>query len=373
MIKELGNFLSNIISWHTNKKIVIIESDDWGSTRFRDKKTIDYFIKKGFDVSNCWMSMNDCLENNYDMTGLLEVLQAVKTKKDKHPVFTMFVNPANPDFEKIQNNEFSNYYYEPFTETLKRYNNTDKVLELYKKGISENLLDIGFHGREHLYVDRWMRDLKNNDYVSLFGFENEFSGFSKSYGSMIKKTYRPSYDLDFKSDLAYQKTTIIEGVNLMSKIFGQSPSVFVAPNGPLNIELLNEAEKQNLNFIQLPKLHFEPQGNGKVKRKFFYLGKSINNNQTVLTRNCSFEPSKEGIDWCNVCLSDIENAFKHKVPAVISSHRVNYVGGLDKENKDKGLRKLKTLLESIVKKWPEVEFMTSSQLGELISKKRLTQ
>ncbi len=56
-----------------------------------------------------------------------------------------------------------------------------------------------------------------------------------------------------------------------------------------------------------------------------------------LTRNSFFEPSQAGSDWVNNCLNDIANAFKWNKPAVISSHRVNYIGSLFPENRENGL------------------------------------
>ena len=88
-----------------------------------------------------------------------------------------------------------------------------------------------------------------------------------------------------------------------------------------------------------------------------------------ITRNCFFEPSDKSKDWLTSCLADIDNAFKWNKPAVISSHRVNYVGSLNEKNRKIGLEQLRTLLNTVIKKWPEVEFMTSSELGDLIHKK----
>jgi hypothetical protein len=66
---------------------------------------------------------------------------------------------------------------------------------------------------------------------------------------------------------------------------------------------------------------------------------------------------------------DIEMAFKWGKPANISSHRCNYVGDLNLNNRDFGLAQLELLLASILKKWPEVEFMTAKELGDLIAGK----
>ena len=61
-------------------------------------------------------------------------------------------------------------------------------------------------------------------------------------------------------------------------------------------------------------------------------------------------------------------AFCFHKPAVISSHRVNYIGALDVANRTRGLQQLRLLLSKILKTWPDVEFMSSVDLGELIAK-----
>jgi len=54
---------------------------------------------------------------------------------------------------------------------------------------------------------------------------------------------------------------------------------------------------------------------------------------------------------------------------VISTHRANYIGSISKENAENGLRELKKLLNEIIKRWPNSEFMTSTELGQLINEK----
>jgi hypothetical protein len=54
-------------------------------------------------------------------------------------------------------------------------------------------------------------------------------------------------------------------------------------------------------------------------------------------------------------------------PAVISSHSTNYIGVHDPKNREQGLRELDELLFKILKQWPDVKFITITQLGDLIS------
>jgi hypothetical protein len=118
----------------------------------------------------------------------------------------------------------------------------------------------------------------------------------------------------------------------------------------------------------------EPLGNNTYKKHFRYIGKKNKWGQVFLTRNCFFEPSSwehsRNKDWVNDCLKEIEIAFKCFKPATISSHRVNYVGSLHPENRENGLKKLDLLLKEIIKRWPSVEFMTSEELGDLITKSK---
>jgi hypothetical protein len=100
------------------------------------------------------------------------------------------------------------------------------------------------------------------------------------------------------------------------------------------------------------------------------MGKKNNLGQRYLLRNCVFEPSDmPGLDWTSKCLKEIETIFTFKKPAIITSHRVNYSGLLDSRNRESGLKMLKELISGILKKWPEIEFLTTAELGQLMNKK----
>jgi hypothetical protein len=68
-----------------------------------------------------------------------------------------------------------------------------------------------------------------------------------------------------------------------------------------------------------------------------------------IVRNVVFEPGEQGnIGWPDYTLRQIEAAFRMRKPAIISSHRVNFCGHIDKENRNKGIRDLKELLDKLV-------------------------
>jgi hypothetical protein len=108
---------------------------------------------------------------------------------------------------------------------------------------------------------------------------------------------------------------------------------------------------------------------GDLEKKVFnYTGKKNKLGQTYLVRNCVFEPTEErSVDWVPFCMKQIEAAFRWNLPANISSHRVNFCGHIEPKNREVGLKKLHQLLKAVVKRWPDVEFMSSRELGDLIT------
>ena len=105
----------------------------------------------------------------------------------------------------------------------------------------------------------------------------------------------------------------------------------------------------------------------KTRKRFHWLGKKSKTGLTYITRNCFFEPSQSGRDWVDSCLNDISTAFRWNKPAIVCTHRVNYIGALYEDNRENGLNQLSLLLKNITKKWPDVEFITSAELGEIIN------
>jgi hypothetical protein len=361
--KIILQHLSNLPGWRTDRKIIVFESDDWGSVRMPSKEAFNNLIRSGIPVDQSNYNRFDSLEGNSDLESLFEVISSFKDKSGNHPVFTGICVIANPDFDKIKASQYQKYFFEPFTETLKRYPAHDEVLNLWKEGAESRLFIPQYHGREHLNVQRWLRSLQSGDVQTLMAFENQFWGISTP---ATPKGYQAAFDLDYPEDLHYFHSVIEIGLHLFEELVGYRASFFVPPNGPFNHQLAETLFKMGVRYLTLDKKQKEPLGNGKYKLHYHYPGKRNRFNQIYLSRNASFEPSVDGKDWIDKCMKDIEIAFRMKKPATISTHRVNYIGQLEPTNRSRGLKQLVELLHRILKTWPEVEFKTSVELGDLI-------
>lgn len=362
--------ISNIPGWSTRRKIVVIESDDWGSLRMSSKDAFERLKQVGIDESNNHYNIYDSLECNDDLALLFETLCKHKDKSGRNPVMTGVNIVANPDFDKIKADNFSKYYHEPFTETLKRYPAHDKVYALWNEGINKRIFIPVFHGREHLNVQRWMKALQENHKTTHAAFEQGVTGVYSGISGESVPDYQAAFDIDSLSDIEYQKDVLKSGLGLFEKLYGYKSEYFVPTNGPFNNSLESVLYESGVKYINTAKVQQEPLGNGIFKKHVRFLGQQNQFGQRYITRNCFFEPSSmehpSNTDWVANCLKEIEIAFRWNKPAVISTHRVNYVGFLYPENRERGLKQLNDLLTKLLIKWPDIEFMTSEELGELI-------
>lgn len=366
--KKLNKHLANCWGWRSKRKFIVIESDDWGSIRMPSLATYEKLKTAGIDVSSGdsrRYNKNDTLASGEDLKALFEVLRRFRDQRGNAPVFTAISLTSNPDFAKIESSDFAAYYHEPFTCTLERYGRAE-VWKYWEEGRQDHIFVPEFHGREHLNVAAWMRALRANDRHARLAFEAGVWGY-KNQTAVQPVKFQAAFALEHPDDLEIQKNILSEGLRLFEKLHGRPARVFVPPNGPLHNDLEPIAAQGGIQYISTAKLHRAASVGGKASPEFRYLGKQNSYGQTYLTRNCFFEPSKSGSSAVKQCLEDIEIAFKWRKPAVISTHRVNFIGGNIASNREQGLEALGKLLGQILQRWPGVEFLSSNQLGDEIT------
>lgn len=369
---KIANNLKNSIGKSVNEKYVIFESDDWGSIRMPSLEALKRLKAKGLDLESGdskRYNHTDTLASKNDLECLFEVLAKHKDAVGNHPVFTAFSLVANPDFDKIKANGFTQYRYEPLTKTLARYGQED-AFSMWKEGVKHRLFHPEFHGREHLNVPVWMRALQAKDKHTHLAFEEGLWAIKNQHPYNISN--QAAFDMEFASDLEEQKKIIQSGLALFEVLHGYKAATFFPPNGPFNNQLLASAAKEGIKYVGTSKIQEEPQGQGKVKKVLHWLGQRNKWGQTFLTRNAFFEPNAGGMYGVENCLKDMHYAFKWNKPAVISTHRTNYIGGLNADNRELGLKELDNLLSEIIQIWPDVKFITSKKLGDVLTAHKQT-
>ena len=98
----LAPYYRNLRGWRTNRKIVVFESDDWGSIRMPSREVYEKCLKAGYPVDRNAYERFDSLESNEDLELLFETLSKFKDQHGNHPVITANCLVVNPDFKKIR-------------------------------------------------------------------------------------------------------------------------------------------------------------------------------------------------------------------------------------------------------------------------------
>lgn len=335
------------------------------------KEVYDALLKHGLHVDKDPYCHYDNLATAADLEALYETLRPIKDKNGRSAVLTANAVVANPVFDKIKESGFREYFYEPFTETLKRYPQHAGAFEMWKQGIEEGLFHPQFHGREHLNVKKWLNVLLSGEEATSLAFEHGTFGLTSDVSPSIKTNYMGAFDSCLLEDLDFCKQSIQEGLKLFEQLIGYPSESFIATTYTWSSKIEPFLSTCGVKYLQGMVHQRVPLDGGErfSYKKNNFTGHKSPAGLTYVTRNCYFEPSQTAIDWVSNCMNRIDIAFRWGKPAVISSHRVNFIGNIVESNRTENLRMLSQLLQIVVKKYPDVEFMSTDELGRIITSK----
>lgn len=365
-----SNYLYKRLGWTTDRKIVVIESDDWGSIRMPSVSVLNELMAKGVKLHpELGVDRYDTLASNDDLELLMEVLSSVKDNNDNPAKITLNCVMTNPDFIKIKDSGFTEYHYELFTDTLKRYPNHNRSFALWREGIQHKIFKPQFHAREHLNVQLWLEALRKNypgvrDAFEKGVFSNHISNALDERGRFLE-----AYNVKTIDEYPFIKESIQDGLKLFYDFFGFSSKSMIAPNYTWDKRIEKFAYLSNIEYIQGTTKQRNTIYNKNLNKKasfYHFTGERNQYGQIYLIRNCFYEPSHDKRLDYRKCLLDIDTAFRLKKPAVICSHRLNFIGELDKKNRDANLHDFAIMLRKIVDKYQDVEFFSSDELGDMI-------
>lgn len=369
MLTSLKRNIQNIQGSSSSRKLIVFESDDWGSIRMPSIDVFNKLKRENYNPGSNPYLKNDTLASATDMDALYEILQSVKDKNNNPAIITANAVMGNPNFERIKEFNFEKYFWEPFTTTWEKYPHCKGVDKIWQQGQNEKLIRFQCHGREHLNVDQWMLNLQKKNPLLRKAFEHKMISIS-SQPSNLRFNFMEGLDFFTEEEQQNKQIIIEESLLHFENYFGYKSKSFIA-----NCYIWdNFAEKilanNGVQYLQgisnqiIPVLHNRKHSHNYIRH---YLGQKNYLNQTYLVRNAFFEPSLDTTkNWIDECLHRIKIAFRWGKPAIIGSHRLNYIGGIHEENRTKNLEQLELLLKEIVKRWPNVEFKTSDQVIDTI-------
>jgi hypothetical protein len=359
--------LQSILGRKIKRKILVIESDDWGSIRMPSKKAYDNLKKAGIPVNKCPFNTFDALETAEDIFTLNNFCNRFKDINGNPLKITANFIMANPDFKKIKESNFEDYFFRDIVETYNYYQENDQTFKAIQASINDKTITPQLHGREHLQVNHWLSTLKSGDKETLLAFNNGLWGHPSSN---LKKTginFSSTFHISMESELNFAKKSVNEAALIFKETFGIDSETFIAPRYIWPEELESCFKQVGIKSLQGTLVQYRPKiGNStnNLNKQINWMGRNNLYGLNYLTRNIFFEPAiNQKYNWEANALNRIKTAFFWGKPAVISMHRLNFMGSFSNENRDKNFQKLNSLVSRIIQIWPDVEFFSSNELS----------
>lgn len=351
---------------NTNRKIIVFESDDWGAERNFSKRSLEILLKKRPSFTPDWYQSFDILETDEDIIQLKEVLLKHKDKNKRPAIFTLNFAVNNLDYNYIKEQNYRDYRLVTIGRYYKEKKNCNNVLREVFAGVNEGCFIPQLHAREHINTEELFKDIESGNQLVIDSLKLKIVG--------VKDSLYCGMDCLNVSDEISEKI-IKEAAGEFKSIFGQESESFIAPCYVWKFKDEKILEEQGIKFLQGKLFQNIPCKSGKYRRKFHKFGeKSKFSNLRYFYRNCFFEPTKNRLmgkdndQIVNDIISQIRFAFSCNKPAVICTHRVNYVGGIAEENRKDNLKLLDILLERVQREFSDVEFMSTSEMCKEILK-----
>lgn len=358
-LRTRGRGLKNGLARRHGQRLVVFESDDWGSQRVPSRAVMTGLIADGL-ISGDNPYDRDTLESARDIETLSDILSSVRDAGGNHAVFTCYANPANPDFDAIRGEGFEHYIWEPVTATHDRRGDRREAQAAWRAAIQAGLMVPEFHGREHLHVGLWMKYLHSSPMVRA-GFDRGFYSVPEPALPPPAKGFRAACFFTEMAEVPEIADIIMSGADCFKTVFGRAPSVFCPTNNIFHPLLYPVVRAAGCRAVIRHARNLQPDGRGGVRSVWGKRGVAAAD-LAWFGRNAIFEPALGyGVEHA---LRGISSAFAWGVPAIIATHRLNYVGGIEPSVRDNGARTLRTLLDTIVRRWPDVRFASSTELIE---------
>lgn len=360
--------------FHTDRHLVVIESDDWGSIRMPSAAVFHGLQSSGDHPESDAFLRNDCLESEADLTALFEVLTAVRDKNGSPAVMTANFAMANPDFERIDPRS-GTYFYESFTDTYQRYYPEQDVFSRVQEGIRASCFVPQLHCREHLNINRWMHDLGAQKPDAAAAFENHMIGIGTSFSPENPFAYMDAFN---SNDTPSAELSVIvhDAMVLFESTFGKRSETLAVPCFVWDSALEQALAGLGVCGIQSGSWQNVPVcvgGKKRLRRRLRFLGQRNRFGQTYTVRNCSYEPAyqQNPAQSAEACFAQIMRAFCSRKPAIINSHRFNYIGSIHPENARENLKGLLQLLQTILEQVPDAEFISTVDLLKIMHSEKL--
>lgn len=358
-----------VIDWQKHPAIVL-ESDDWGYCGWVPDQTACEELKQ---LPSHRSSLEDpmvepyfgsTLESAPDMQRLGQCLREFRGG-DGYPALMQanYILGA-PDFVVMKAEgcqQFEAQGFPAYKDRWRRPGLGDTVLKM----IDEGLWAAEYHGWLHFNLDQWLEDLRQGEERTNWGFEREMT---------VTGLERQDFEYDPSLDRKRIASLLHAGILQFEEFFGRKPKSTAAPDFGWNDEIETLWRQEGIQVVQgwrsqkkrFRRLTILDKLSRRITRPPVY--RKERSHLVYLSQSAALEPmyARAGDQRYSpsTCIKRIESTWGSNRPAVIATHRFNYVH-LDQERVQDSCDMLKDFLKEIHRMNPNTIFLTDWELAQL--------
>lgn len=327
----------------------------------------DSLKNSGIQIDSNPYTRFDSLETDIDYQYLMNTIDAIIMQYGKGPIITANFIMANPSFDEIAELNYSEYKYELFTDTYRHRDQDSRCIQSMHEAINGGYLVPQFHGREHLNVTSWLSYLQKGHPELRTAFRHKTFGINCTIPNRRSSNLMAAFDYEDDAGFEFVADSIRDGYSLFEDVFGFKSKSIVAPCHVWNERHEFVFNELGIELIQTSLVQLKPLRDG-YKKMYHFFGRKNEFGQRYLVRNISFEPATlPSYPWIDKVLRKARIAFSARKPLIISMHRINFSGGIEPSNREANLKLFKELIGNLIEIYPDIEFMSSNELGLVLT------
>lgn len=341
---------------------VVFESDDWGACEVAPTAAVAAALEPRWEaLYGQRREIHTTLETPEDLRQLYAVLSGFRGADGQPAVFTAFTCTGAPDYEAIRATGYSEYRDIGIDEGVPPTWERGDLVSAWREGMRLGVYSPEFHGRLHhtspLLLLQRLRGAGPEAELARFAFDREVYCQGAHLPEFAGMNVRAQYDWNRV------------GIERFRRAFGRPPAAAVTSDAYPDTETIWALlgirtvclKSCRVNSGQVVVYGTKPWNNQdpSVPMGAYHPMRDL----VYLTRNVFFECANKPDQSAEVVCEVIRTRWSEGEPAVISTHRANYVS-FEPERAQTGRIELSRLLRRLTEA-DGVRFLTSAELGDI--------
>jgi len=352
-----GMNLLPVESFHFDRPLVVLQSDDWGRAGLRDQEGSEELRAVGIEIGERPYDFYT-LETAEDLEALAATLKRHRDGIGRNPCLQMNFIVGNLDFARMVADDFQRIHFLPLTDGLPPRWNRTGLLSAYREGIAQSVFYPALHGTTHFCRQAVERNLNSGGERTELLRKLWKAGTPYIHWRMPWIGYE-YWDPEKSEDERFlsaetQRELVGYSIGLFAKLFSTLPRSACAPGYRADDNTSRAWSQHGIRVAQ--------NGPGVLVPPYF-----DRHGVLQVCRTVEFEPATNPSCSVEGCVSQAEACFQRGLPAIVSVHSINFHSTV-RDFRSHTLQILDELLSTLESRHPDLLYLHDEDLYEIVSK-----